>query len=97
MKPIFKALTHAASDSGGGAFCLSLRVCIRRLCLFFGLALGLDLTGRAGKGASADPRPEGIGIRKLSLRVAGAQVSVRVYFPSEQSSTATDFGPWRLP
>ena len=97
MKPIFKALTIAGSDSGGAAFCLLFRVCLLRLCLFFGLALGLGLTDRAGSGALADPRAEGIGIRKLSLRVAGAQVSVRVYFPSEQSSTATDFGPWRLP
>lgn len=97
MKPIFKALTIAGSDSGGAAFCLLFRVCLLRLCLFFGLALGLGLTDRAGSGALADPRAEGIGIRKLSLRVAGARVSVRVYFPSEHSSTATDFGPWRLP
>ena len=97
MKPIFKALTIAGSDSGGAAFCLLFRVCLLRFCLFFGLALGLGLTDRAGSGALAAPRAEGIGIRKLSLRVAGARVSVRVYFPSEQSSTATDFGPWRLP
>ena len=67
MKPIFEALTHAGLDSGGGAFCLSFRVCLHRLCLFFGLALGLCLTDRAGSGALADPRAEGIGIRKLSL------------------------------
>ena len=97
MNLIFKALTIAGSDSGSAAFCLLFRVCLLGFCLFFGLALGLGLTDRAGSGALADPRPEGIGIRKLSLRVAGAQVSVRVYFPSEQSSTATDFGPWRLP
>ena len=97
MKPIFKALTIVGSNSGGAAFCLLFRVCFLRLCLFFGLALGLGLTDRAGSGALADPRAEGISIRKLSLRVAGARVSVRVYFPSEQSSTATDFGPWRLP
>jgi hypothetical protein len=81
MKPIFKALTIAGSDSGGAAFCLLFRVCLLRLCLFFGLALGLGLTERAGSGALPDPRAEGIGVRKLSLRVAGAQVSVRVYFP----------------
>ena len=74
-------------------FCLSFRVCLFRLCLF----LGLGLADRAGSGALADPRAEGIGVRKLSQRVAGAQVSVRVYFPSEQRSTATEFGPWRLP
>ncbi|MBP08209.1 MAG: hypothetical protein CMH08_10080 [Marinovum sp.] len=62
-----------------------------------GLVLGLGLIDRAGSGALADPRAEIIGIRKLSLRVAGLQVLVRVYFPSEQSSTATDFGPWRSP
>ena len=77
-------------------FCLSFRVCLLRLCLFFGLVLGLGLTDRAGSGALAVPCAEGIGIRKLRLRGAGAQVSVRVYFPSEQSSTATNFGPWRL-
>ena len=97
MKPTFKALTIAGSDSGVAAFCLLFRVCLLRLCLFFSLALGLGLTDRAVSGALADPRAEGVSIRKFSLRVAGAQVSVRVYFPSEQSSTATDFGPWRLP
>ena len=67
MKPIFKALTIAGSDSGGAAFCLLFRVCLLRLCLFFGLALGLGLTDRAGSGALADPRAEDISIRKLSL------------------------------
>ena len=65
-------MTIADSDSGGGAICISFRVCLLRLCLFFGLALGLGLTERAGSGALPDPRAEGIGIRKLSLRVAGA-------------------------
>ena len=74
MKPIFKALTIVGSNSGGAAFCLLFRVCFFRLCLFFGLALGLGLTDRAGSGALADPCAQGIGIRKLSLRVAGAQV-----------------------
>ena len=73
MKPIFKALTIAGSDSGGAAFCLLFRVCLLRLCLFFGLALGLGLTDRAGSGALADPRAEGISIRKLSLRVAAGK------------------------
>ena len=47
MKPIFKALTIADSDSGGAAFCLLFRVCLLRLRLFFGLVLGLGLTDRA--------------------------------------------------
>ena len=38
-----------------------------------------------------------MGVRRLATQVASADVSLRVFFPSDDRSAATSFGPWRLP
>ena len=47
--------------------------------------------------ALADQRGAGVGVRRLATQVAGADVLLRVFFPSNDRSAATSFGPWRLP
>ena len=58
---------------------MSIRACFLALTLVAGAAL-------------ADQLGAGVGVRLLATQVAGADVSLRVFFPSDDRSAATSFG-----
>ncbi|MEJ8472567.1 alpha/beta hydrolase family protein [Roseibium algae] len=45
---------------------------------------------------TAQAQEYNVGIRRITTNVAGVEVSVRVFYPTQETATETKFGPWQL-
>lgn len=57
----------------------------------FWISMLLIITGCATSAADYN-----LGIRRLSTEVAGVEVPIRLYYPTAEKATQTEFGPWTL-